>query len=148
MAKRFRIALSFAGEVRDYVAGVAELLAAKFGRDAILYDKYHQAEFARWNLGMYLPKLYGEESELIVPVLCPAYDTKRWTGWEWAHIYGLFTRADGHRVMPCRFQLATVEGIAPTSGYIDLDNLTPRETATLILERLAENEGKPRDFYL
>ena len=69
--RRFRVALSFAGEKRDFVEQVADLLAARFGRDAILYDKYHEAEFARYDLGIRLPKLYGEESDLIVPVLCP-----------------------------------------------------------------------------
>ena len=41
--KRFRIAFSFAGEKRDYVAKVAGILAKRFGERAILYDKYHQA---------------------------------------------------------------------------------------------------------
>jgi len=84
--KRFRIAFSFAGEKRDVVERVAALLAERFGNDAILYDKYHEAEFARYDLGIYLSPLYGEQSDLIVPVLCPAYDAKRWTGWEWVHV--------------------------------------------------------------
>jgi len=86
--KRFRIAFSFAGEKRDFVAKVAAILAQRFGEAAILYDKFHEAEFARHDLGIYLPKLYGEQSDLVVPVLCRDYDKKRWTGWEWLHIYG------------------------------------------------------------
>ena len=42
-AKRFRIAFSFAGEKRDYVAQVAAILAKRFGEAEILYDKYHEA---------------------------------------------------------------------------------------------------------
>ena len=85
--KRFRIAFSFAGEKRDFVAKVAAILAQRFGEETVLYDKYHEAEFARHDLGIYLPKLYGEQSDLIVPVLCRNYDKKRWTGWEWlAHL--------------------------------------------------------------
>src|SRR5215213_638301 len=102
-SKRFRIAFSFAGEKRDFVAQVAAILAERFGDDAILYDKYHEAEFAQHDLGIRLPKLYGEQSDLIVPVFCPSYDVKRWTGWEWLHIYALLTKGDGKRVMPTRF---------------------------------------------
>ena len=51
-AKRFRIAFSFAGEKRDFVAEVAAILAERFGEDKILYDKYHEAEFARRDLGL------------------------------------------------------------------------------------------------
>ena len=146
-AKRFRIAFSFAGEKRDFVEKTADLLAKTFGKEAILYDKYHEAEFARWDLGIYLPKFYGLESDLIVPVLCPVYDEKRWTGWEWVHIYGLLTRNDGYRVMPSRFGHAEADGLSPAAGFIELDQKTPEQFASLILERLAINEGKARDHY-
>jgi tetratricopeptide (TPR) repeat protein len=146
-SRRFRIAFSFAGEKRDFVAKVAAILAKRFGEEAILYDKYHEAEFARHDLGIYLPKLYGEQSDLIVPVLCPNYDTKRWTGWEWLHIYGLLTKSEGRRVMPCRFGHASADGLSPAAGFIELDNKTPEQAATLILERLALNEGKAKNHY-
>ena len=51
MSKRFRIAFSFAGEKRDFVAEVATILAMHFGEDRILYDKFHEAEFACHDLG-------------------------------------------------------------------------------------------------
>jgi tetratricopeptide (TPR) repeat protein len=145
--RRFRVAFSFAGEKRTFVEAVADLLAAQLGKDKILYDKYHEAEFAHPSLGIHLPVLYGEQSDLIVPVLCPDYERKPWTGWEWRYICGLFTQADDHRVMPCRFGYATVAGLSSISGFIELDRKTPQEVATLILERLAINEGKDRDYY-
>ena len=37
--KRFRIAFSFAGEKRDFVEKIAAILAKRFSKDAILYDK-------------------------------------------------------------------------------------------------------------
>src|SRR5262245_22302611 len=125
MSKRFRIAFSFAGEKRAFVAKVARILANRFGEAVILYDKFHEAEFARYDAGIYLTKLYGEQSELIVVVLCPNYNAKRWTGWEWVHIYGLLTKADGNRVIPCRFELANADGLSPAAGFIELDSKTP-----------------------
>ena len=61
--KRFAIALSFPGERRKVVEEVAELLAARFGRERVLYDRFHRAEFAQPDLDVYLPKLYRTESE-------------------------------------------------------------------------------------
>lgn len=145
--KRFRIAFSFAGEKREFVAKVARILADRFGENKILYDKFHEAEFAVFDLGIRLPKLYGEQSDLIVPVICPNYDEKRWTGWEWVHIYGLLTKTDGHRVMPSRFEYAQADGLSPASGFIELDNKTPEQFATLVLERLALNERLPKNYY-
>src|ERR1041385_2144168 len=145
--RRFRIAFSFAGEKRDFVAKVAAILARQFGKERILYDKFHEAEFARHDLGILLPKLYGEQSDLIVPVLCPNYDVKRWTGWEWLHIYSLLTKSDGKRVMPTRFEYANADGLSAAAGFVELDDKTPEDLAALILERLALNEGEPKDFY-
>jgi len=145
--RRFRVALSFAGEKREFVAQVALLLARRFGEAAILYDKYHEAEFARFDLGIRLPRMYGEQSDLVVPVLCPDYDRKRWTGWEWVQIYGLLTQQDAHRVMPCRFGLAEVDGLGHAAAFVELDDKTPEQLATLVLERLAINEGLPKDHY-
>ena len=88
-AKRFRIAFSFAGEKRDFVAEVAAILAGRFGEDKILYDKYHEAEFARRDLGIYLPDLYHDQSDLVVVVVCPNYDEREWTGLEWVAIHDL-----------------------------------------------------------
>jgi formylglycine-generating enzyme required for sulfatase activity len=145
--KRFRIAFSFAGEKREFVKATAEILAEKFGEDKILYDKFHEAEFARFDLGIYLPKLYSEQSNLIVSVLCANYDQKRWTGWEWVHIYGLLTKADGYRVIHSRFDYANADGLSHVAGFVELDEKTPEQFATLILQRLAINEGKSKDYY-
>ncbi len=136
-AKRFRIAFSFAGEKRDFVAKVAAILAMEFGKKAILYDKYHEEEFARRNLGIYLPDLYHNESDLIVVVLCKAYDEKPWTGLEWTAIHALLSQRKDDEVMLSRFDRAMVAGLYSTAGFIELEDKTPGQTAALILERLA-----------
>ena len=50
--------------------------------------------------------------------------------------------------MLSRFEYATVNGLHDGVGFVELDNKTPEETATLILQRLARNEDKPRDHYV
>ncbi len=145
--KRFRIAFSFAGEKRDFVAEVAAILAKQFGEEKILYDKFHEAEFAIFNLGIRLPKLYREASDLIVVVLSPAYDQKQWTGWEWTAIYSHLTKSGGDNVMLTRFEFAQVDGLFDAAAFVELDRKTPEQAADLILERLAINEGFPKHHY-
>jgi NB-ARC domain len=94
-----------------------------------------------------LSKLYREQADLIVPVLCPEYDRKRWAGWEWVYIHDLLTEADRVRVMPSRFGYATVDGLSLAAGFIELDDKTPEQFATIILERLALNQGNPKNHY-
>ena len=145
--RRFRIAFSFAGEKRDFVAKVAGILAQRFGEPGILYDKYHEAEFARRNLGIYLPELYHKESDLVVVVVCPDYDEKEWTGLEWTAIHDLLKQRKDDEIMLCRFEHAKVTGLYSTAGFVELDHKSPEQAATVILERLALNEGKPKNHY-
>ncbi len=146
-ARRFRIAFSFSGENREFVAQVAGILAMRFGKVAILYDKYHQAEFARHNLALYLPALYVTESDLVVAVLCPDYEKKQWCGLEWSAICSLLKARKVEEVMLTRFGGVEGEGLYGLAGYIDLDDLTPEQAANLILERLALNEMQPKEHY-
>ena len=145
--KRFRIAFSFAGEKRDFVAEVAAILAKKFSEDAILYDKFHSAEFSRSDLAFYLPDLYREKADLVVVVFCPDYETKEWCGLEWSAIYSLLKARRVGEVMLTRFARVEAKGLHGLAGYTDLDELTPHQAADEILERLAINENLPRDHY-
>ena len=89
MTKRFRVAISYAGEKREFVAPLATILAKKFGQDRVLYDKFHRAEFARGDLATYLPDLYLEQADLVVVVICKDYQEKEWTGLEWDAVLSL-----------------------------------------------------------
>jgi len=145
--QRFRIAFSFAGEKRDFVSKVAALLAARFGEDAILYDKFYEAKFAKAGLAFSLPELYHNKSDLIVTVFCPDYDTKEWCGLEWSAIYGLIKQGKEDQVMLARFERVEGKGLYGLAGFVELDHKSPEEAAKLILERLAHNEGKAKDHY-
>jgi ABC-2 type transport system ATP-binding protein len=149
VARRFRVALSFSGEKRDFVAQLAGCLANRFTEEEILYDKYHEAEFSRRDLAFYLPDLYRNQSDLIVVVLCRDYEQKEWCGGlEWPAIFDLLQKRQNKEVMLCRFDLATDEGLFSGAGFVDLDDKTPDQAATLILERLALNESKPKEYYI
>jgi fido (protein-threonine AMPylation protein)/tetratricopeptide (TPR) repeat protein len=139
--KRFRIAFSFAGEKREYVAQVADILGQHYGKEAILYDKFHEEEFARRDLGIYLPELYHKQSDLVVVVACDRYDAKQWTGLEFTAIHDLLSQRKDDEVLLCRFDRAEVIGLYSTAGWIDLDEKKPPEFADLILKRLARIGG-------
>lgn len=145
--RRFRIALSFAGEKRAYVAKVAAILARRLGRERILYDKFYRGELSRGDLAFYLPDLYENEAELIVVVLCEGYEKKGWCGLEWNAIFGLLAKRKMGEVMLTRFGGVEGKGLRGLAGYTDLDELPPEEAASVILERLAFNEGRPQDYY-
>jgi WD40 repeat protein len=77
---RFAVGFSYAGEDRALVAPLAEELARRCGRQRVLFDLFHEAELARLDLDVYLPRLYRDETELIVLLLSPDYPSKSWCG--------------------------------------------------------------------
>src|SRR5215213_2576829 len=129
--KRFRIAFSFAGKKRDFVAEVAAILTRRFGRERILYDKYHQGEFSRGDLAFYLPDLYEKEADLVVVVFCPDYENKEWCGLEWNAIFGLLKKRNADEVMLTRFGGVEGKGLRGLAGYTDLDEMTPEQAASV-----------------
>lgn len=139
VSKRFKVALSFAGPKRPFVSQVAEILAERFGKAAVLYDQFHEAEFARADLGFHLPNLYHQESELIIVVLCADYETKEWCGLEWRAIHALLAQRRDDDVMLSRFDFATAPGLYNTAGFIELDQKSAEDFAALISTRLDLN---------
>jgi hypothetical protein len=145
MSKRFRVAFSFAGDKRAFVAEAAAILARDFGEERILYDKFHEAEFARSDLAFYLQSLYHDETDLIVTVLCKDYEKREWCGLEWSAIFGLIKKRRVDEVMLCRFGHVEGSGLFGLAGFVELDSKRPDDLAELIRERLAVNEGRPGD---
>jgi tetratricopeptide (TPR) repeat protein len=145
--KRFRVAFSFAGEKRDFVKQVARILAERFGEAAILYDKFHEAEFARARLAYLLPEFYRAQSDLIVAVLCDNYPQKEWCGLEWDAIFSHIKEGHEEHVLLGRFDHVDGKGLFGLSGFIELDDMESELFATRILERLARNEGHSKEYY-
>jgi hypothetical protein len=142
--RRFRIALSFPGEHRRLVQRVADRLSAAVGRERVLYDKYYEAELARVDLDVYLPRLYREQADLIVLFLCPEYAAKRWCRLEWRYIRQLIATLDADRIMLVSVgppgDLSEI-GLLPGDGYVDIDRRPASEIAALILQRLGGDEA-------
>lgn len=145
--RRFAVALSFPGKRRDFVEGVASRLAGQVGKERVLYDKYHEAEFAQPDLDVYLPNLYSTESELIVIFLCADYAKKRWCKLEWRFIRQLISTSESRRIMFVSFdEIGAVPelGISLGDGYASVDSRSPDEIGTLILRRLERNRQKEK----
>ncbi|SPF36258.1 hypothetical protein SBA4_1840036 [Candidatus Sulfopaludibacter sp. SbA4] len=139
MANRFRVALSFPGEYRARVEKIAEALAARLGREKILYDKWYAAEFARPDLDVYLLKLYHDESDLIAIFLCKEYEAKEWCGLEWRQVRDLLKRKQQDRLMYLRLDDADISGLLSIDGYLPIGGMSDAEVAAAILKRLGED---------
>lgn len=138
----FKVALSFPGEKRPYVANVVEQLKRVFGADFIFYDFDYQSQLARPNLDTYLQNIYRNQADLVVVFLCEDYTKKQWCGLEWRAIRDIIKHKEDDKVMFIKFDNASVEGVFSIDGYIDATYHDENSVAQFITERvnlLAEN---------
>lgn len=144
MSKRFRVALSYPGEHRSFVAVVAADLAGQLTVEKVFYDRNFVAELARPNLDTYLQQIYQHDAALIVIFLCQDYERKEWCHLEWRVVRELIKQRRDDEVMFVRVGDGEIPGLLSIDGYIDARERTPTEVAKEILRRLQRIE-KPAD---
>jgi len=134
--KRFRVALSFPGEVRTDVKVVADDLANALGNESVFYDKNFKAELARPNLDVYLQNIYSKDCDLVVIWACQDYAKKKWCGIEWRAIRSIINDRRDDEVMIIKMGDFSIDGLFDHDGYIDGLQHSGKEIAQFILERL------------
>lgn len=134
--KRFRVALSFPGELRTKVGRVAKHLVAALGEEQVFYDRNFQHELARPNLDTYLQSIYSDESDLVVLFASSTYAEKKWCGIEWRAIRNIINGRKDDQFMIVKLGSFSIEGIFGCDGYLDGRNLTGKRIAEMILERV------------
>jgi hypothetical protein len=136
---RFRVALSLAGEQREYVDEVASDLTEELGRDAVFYYPNFEAQLARPNADLLLQKIYHEQADLVVVFLGRDYQAKEWCGGvEWRVVRELIKKRQDDRIMPFRFDDEPVDGLFSIDLAADCRKHPPAKAAALIIARLEE----------
>jgi hypothetical protein len=143
-SRRFKVAFSYPGEHRKRVEAIATILAFELGKESILFDKWHRAEFSIMDLELHLQKLYHDESDLVVCLLCKEYNDKEWCGLEWRSIRDRIKKRDRQHLMFLRLDNAEIPGLFSIDGYIDIRDLPDSEVASDIMTRLRMLDPDPR----
>lgn len=137
---RFKVALSFPGEKREYVGKIANELKKRLPKGSVFYDRDFTAQLARPNLDTLLQRVYLNNSDLVVVFLSSEYEKKQWCGLEWRAIREIIKNKSDHSLMLMRFDNAPIPGSFSLDGYIDLTEYDPIQAARFILERVKLGE--------
>jgi hypothetical protein len=122
-SKEFEIALSFAGEDREYVDQVANLL-----RDSgvkVFYDLFEEANLWGKNLYDYLTEIYMNKAVYTIMFISDAYSKKLWTSHERQAMQARAFQENQEYILPVRFDETQIPGVLPTIGYIDVSSKSP-----------------------
>lgn len=136
--KRYRVAVSFAQDTKEYVRSVCEILAKELGRDVIFYYEYHVLERYNWKMLREVKDVYLKRSDLVVAVFSPGYRKSRWCRQELKAIDALNELGEHERILLCSFQDEKPRGVPSGPGIVELDGWSHGKTATLILRHLLD----------
>ncbi len=135
--KTYDVVLSFAGEDREYVEQVAELLADR-GVD-FFYDKYEAANLWGKDLVEHFESIYRKQSRFCVMFISKHYADKVWPKQERRAALARAMEERLEYVLPARFDDTELPGLLPSIVYQDLRELSPEQLTELILEKLGRH---------
>jgi len=134
----YEVVLSFAGEDREYVERVAEIL--KLNQVSLFYDNYEEASLWGKDLVEHLHKVYGGSARFCVMFISKYYADKVWPTHERRSAFEKAIESKEEYILPARFDDTSIPGLRKTIGYVDLKNKSPEDLAALILEKLGRPE--------
>jgi hypothetical protein len=139
----YDIALSFAGEDRDYAKLLNDALTER--EVSVFYDHAEQHRILATNVEDYLAPIYRTEAAYVVPLLGPKYPKKIWTKFESDNFKSRFGE---NAVIPIRFRNVEEGYFSETSnrGGMSFDpsndvNTQIKQIADTICARLAEDRA-------
>ena len=134
------VALSFAGEQRDYVEEVAKCL--KNNKISYFLDSEKTVEMWGLDLIEYFDEIYRKKAKLCVMFISENYKEKVWTIQEKRSALARALEEKREYILPARFDDTEISGIRPTIGYVDLKTCTPEKLCDLIIGKLGLLESK------
>lgn len=129
----YDVALSFAGENREYVDRVAAAL--KDAGIVIFYDEFERVNLWGRNLLEYFTEVYYKRSDYMVIFISEHYASKVWTKHERQSGQARAFEESREYILPARFDDTDVPGILPTTRYEDLREMSPESFAELIVAK-------------
>lgn len=133
----YDIAFSFAGEQREYVSKVYQILKNEYSVK-VFYDQDVgiQAELWGRDLVEEFQKIYSKQSKFCLIFVSKEYKEKTWTNIERRNALVRAIQEKSEYILPARFDSTDIPGILSTIGYIDISETTPEVFSECILKKL------------
>jgi len=142
---RYDVALSFAGEDREYVGKVADDLQSLSVR--VFYDEYESVTLWGKDLYVHLEDVYRNQAQFTVMFISKHYANKLWPNHERASAQARALEENREYILPVRFDHTEVPGLLPQIGYIDLRTTSPDLLAKMIKQKLELANVPPGTAY-
>ena len=136
-AFEYDIAVSFAGEDRDYVEEVVRLLKGRGFK--VFYDQDLQAELWGVNLVGALQAAYTRRARFAALFISRHYAEKKWPTHELQSAQARAVEQSSPYILPIRLDDTPLPGLHSTIGYIDARRVGIAELVELFSKKLADD---------
>jgi TIR domain len=130
----FDVAISFAGEDREFVEEIVSRL--KDAGIRVFYDTDYQAAMWGEDLVEYLDQAYRVKARYAIMFISRFYAEKMWTRHERRSALARALEQRGAYVLPVRLDSTALEGLRPTVGYLDARLIGPDGIVSATLAKL------------
>lgn len=117
-ARRFDIAISFAGEDREWAERLAEALGNQ--QVSVFYDRARTADLWGEDLEPVLTDTFRNQARFCLVVVSEHYLKKRWTLLEWEAARARAREGTDAYVLPARLDHTALPELSSDVGYLDL----------------------------
>jgi hypothetical protein len=141
----YQVALSFAGEQREYVRDVARALAAR--RVAVFYDEFEANTLWGKDGAEHFHQIYSRGTQYVVMFISAEYVAKAWTRQERRSAISRQMKDEAEYILPVRFDGTAVPGLPDTIQYLSAERYTPAALAVEIANKIGirPTSGKASD---
>lgn len=138
--KEFDIAISFAGEDRDY----ARLLVDGLQQAGVkcFFDELFKTQLWGSDLAATFDQVFRKDARYAVVLVSEAYVASAWTNHERMSIQARTIEERGGYLLPLRIDDSELPGLSPSVGYVDTRETEIAEVIKLLLEKLAIPEDR------
>ena len=127
----YDVALSFAGEDREYVQRVATRLVSLGVK--VFYDNFETTTLWGKDLYQYLSDIYSKKARYTVLFISRNYTRKLWTQHELRQAQARAFEENIEYILPAKLDDTEISGLPSTIAYINISDKTPEEFADLIV---------------
>ena len=133
-SRKYKVALSFAGEQRIYVEKVAQYLQKR--SVAVFYDGFEEVQLWGRSGTEAFHEAFAQQSAYVVMFISKAYVEKSWTRHERRSALSRMVHEQGEYILPVRFDDTPVPGLPEDVIYKRASEHTPAQLAVMIAEKL------------
>lgn len=137
---KYDVALSFAGEDREYVEDVAIFL--KDIGIKVFYDKFEADSLWGKNLYDHLQEIYKDKAKYSILFISEHYKKKNWTTHERQSAQARAFEESREYILPVKFDNTEIPGINSTVGYLDANEYNPIDIAKVFVKKIGFEANK------